>query len=255
MNDPERPPLDAITWEQIHQLQHQIDQRNWKLIDEFRIPRFIPPNVPVPPLRPQHFLRLIRSYAAELFKAEADQYDPLLKERSYPAWIARLEERIKKHVLESVEKIQSAETDSGLLAHGVDHHVMVNEVRSALLECGNAYRWMVPGSGVSDQAIKSARAALELFTGEPTPAPTASKIDRPNPSERKATFDAYRSAFPSVGIMDICWAAEQHYREWARWLKGELKDDSRPDRAFRHVLTGGKDAREIRKVQRPKGWK
>src|ERR1035438_8269143 len=254
MNDPERPPLDTITWEQIRQLHHEIDQKKWKLIGEFRIARYIPPDVPVPPLRPQHFLRLLRSYAGELFKAEADKYDPLLTERYYPAWIARLEERIQKHVLGAIEKIQSVETDAGLLAHGIDHYAMVNELRNVLWECGNAYRWKVPNSDVSAQAIKSAQAALELLTGQPAPATSASTTEQ-KPSERKAILDAYRAACSRRGIMDICWAAEQHYREWTRWLKGELKDGSKPDRAFRHVLTSNRDAREIRKVTRPKNWK
>jgi hypothetical protein len=254
MNDPERPPLDAITWEAIRQMQHEIDQKNWKLIGEFRIAPYIPPDVPVPPLRPQHFLRLLRSYAGELFKVEADRYDALLAEPFYPAWIARLEERIQKHVLGAVEKIQSVETDAGLLAHGVDHYAIVNELKGVLWECGNAYRWKVPNSGVAAQAIKSAQTALELLIGQPASVTPASTTEQ-RPSDRDALVISYRAAFPGAGIMDICWAAEQHYREWTRWLKGELKDGSKPDRAFRHVLTSNRDARGIRKVTRPKNWK
>jgi hypothetical protein len=75
------------------------------------------------------------------------------------------------------------------------------------------------------------------------------------PENRKELVVAYRAAFPEAGIMDICWAAKQHYREWSRWLKDQLKDDSRPDRAFRRVLSSGKRPQEMRREPRPKGWK
>jgi hypothetical protein len=77
----------------------------------------------------------------------------------------------------------------------------------------------------------------------------------PLPDDPKSLRDSYRAEFPDAGIMDICWAAKQHYREWARWLKGDLKDGSKPDRAFRHVLTSGKTTDQLRREIRPKNWK
>jgi hypothetical protein len=72
--------------------------------------------------------------------------------------------------------------------------------------------------------------------------------------DRKKLRDSYRSHFPGVKILDICWAAGQHYREWKRWLKQELKDGSTPDIAFRRVLTSGKSPQELNKKPRPSGW-
>jgi hypothetical protein len=71
---------------------------------------------------------------------------------------------------------------------------------------------------------------------------------------RKELRGSYLAAFPEVKILDICWAADQHYREWKRWLNDELKDSSTPDLAFRRVLTSGKRPAELKKRPRPSGW-
>ncbi len=72
--------------------------------------------------------------------------------------------------------------------------------------------------------------------------------------DRDTLRDAYLASFPGVKIIDICWAAQTHYREWKRWLKDELKDGSTPDRAFREVLTSGKRPTELNKKPRPPKW-
>jgi hypothetical protein len=81
-------------------------------------------------------------------------------------------------------------------------------------------------------------------------APSESRVDP------KVLRDSYLANFPDerIKIRDLCWAAGQHYREWKRWLAGELKDGSTPDRAFRRVLTSGKRPLELNKKHRPKGW-
>lgn len=61
--------------------------------------------------------------------------------------------------------------------------------------------------------------------------------------DRKKLRDEYLAKF-DVKILDICWAAGQHYREWKRWLKRELKDGSTPDLAFRRLLISGKRPEE-----------
>jgi len=77
-----------------------------------------------------------------------------------------------------------------------------------------------------------------------------------NPVEPKVLRDRYLASFPQEKILirDICWAARQHYREWKRWLAGELKPSSTPDLAFRKVLTSGKLPSEFNKKPRPSGW-
>ena len=80
--------------------------------------------------------------------------------------------------------------------------------------------------------------------------PTATA--RPDP---RILRDSFFARFPNEKILDVCWAAGQHYSEWKRWLRRAVKDGSAPDRAFRAILTSGKASREYRKQPRPDGWK
>ena len=73
--------------------------------------------------------------------------------------------------------------------------------------------------------------------------------------DRKELRDSYFEAFPEVRILDLCWAAGQHYSEWKRWLRRAVKDGSAPDRAFHTILTSSKSPQQFRKQPRPKGWK
>ena len=153
MNDPERPPLDAVVWEEIADSLHRIDELNWRLIAEFRVARFIPSSIPVPPHRPLHLLNVQREYATELLTAEADHYEPFLADGRYPAWIARLENRVLERVLKGVQQVEDGDPKATIGFHGLDHYKMVNELKGALWDRANGYRWRVPGSGVSPQAL------------------------------------------------------------------------------------------------------
>jgi hypothetical protein len=73
-----------------------------------------------------------------------------------------------------------------------------------------------------------------------------------NPKELR---DAYLATLPEkILILDICWAANQRYCEWKRWLRGLHEPGSTPDRAFRALLSSGKVPGEYRKQPRPNGW-
>ena len=82
----------------------------------------------------------------------------------------------------------------------------------------------------------------------------AADLAKPGTGDRKQLRDTYRAKIPGVKLLDICWAAQQHYREWKRWIAGELKDGSKPDLAFRQVLTSQKRPQELYKKPRPKKW-
>ncbi len=75
----------------------------------------------------------------------------------------------------------------------------------------------------------------------------------PNP---RALYQSYVQKFPDERILirDVCWAAGQHYREWKRWLAGQLKKGSTPDLAFRRFLNSGKRPSEFKSKPRPNGW-
>lgn len=83
-----------------------------------------------------------------------------------------------------------------------------------------------------------------------TSAPPKGKLSR------KKLADSYFAKFPdeTIKILDVCWAVGQHYREWKRWLKNELKEGSTPDLAFRRILTSDKRPRELNKNPRPTKW-
>jgi hypothetical protein len=67
--------------------------------------------------------------------------------------------------------------------------------------------------------------------------------------------DSYLDGFiEKIVILDICWAAEQRYREWRRWINGGHKKGSKADRAFRAILTSGKRPKEYRPEPRPPKW-
>jgi hypothetical protein len=84
--------------------------------------------------------------------------------------------------------------------------------------------------------------------------PRETNINEPPQTARQKMRDSYKEKFPDAKNLDICWAAKQHYREWKRWLKYEIKDGSLPDRAFRKVLLSGKSLAEQRKEPRPPKW-
>ncbi|MGA3318334.1 MAG: hypothetical protein ABSC64_18085 [Candidatus Korobacteraceae bacterium] len=75
--------------------------------------------------------------------------------------------------------------------------------------------------------------------------------------DRKSLYDSYLGSFPkkSFRILDICWAACQHYSELKRWRRGVAKDGSAPDRAFRAMLVSKMSPSDYRKRPRPRGWK
>jgi hypothetical protein len=244
MSEPDKPPLPAIVFEQIAQLQHKVDRDHWPVIASFLFPIFVPLSEPVPPRAPQTVLSHIRTYASMLFKAEADRYQQFENDSNYRFWLTNLEARVLARVLDAVEKIDGSVPRKKLLIHGFGLEEMTHSLREMLWELGNHYAWKAQS--------------------KPAPAPAKTEVPevphlnietQPALTDRQALRDSYRATFPDAGIMDICWAAKQHYREWARWLKGELKDGSKPDRAFRHVLLSGKAPSELRRETRPKNWK
>jgi hypothetical protein len=98
-------------------------------------------------------------------------------------------------------------------------------------------------------------AAIKHSAAEKFGAVSGSRIV--TPIDRMALWKDYRRLFPRVKVLDVCWAAAQHYSEWKRWLRGPavVKDGSRPDMAFRAILASAKSPSEYRKQPRPSGWK
>ena len=108
------------------------------------------------------------------------------------------------------------------------------------------------------QFVDDLEAALWFHTFERAKASgmTQTKsLPAPHEKNRQELKAAYIAQFKDVRILDICWAANQHYSEWKRWLRHAVKDGSAPDRAFRALLESCKTPQEYRKQPRPDGWK
>jgi hypothetical protein len=75
-------------------------------------------------------------------------------------------------------------------------------------------------------------------------------------ADPRSLRDSYLASLPEKAkILDICWAARQHYCDWKGWLRGDFGAGSAPDRAFRAILSSGKAPQEYRKQPRPSKWR
>jgi hypothetical protein len=240
MIDPERPPLDDRTFERIKDAIYEVNQRHWPVFVEMQVPNYHPRNIPVPPQRPVHFRDSVVAYALELFEKEADFYAPFRTDSRYPPWLSRLADRVIKRVLDALDNIEQGNPKATLWFHGVTQPEIVEAVRERLWHATNQYMQGDTGPhppGKTTEALKSvAQDSTELI-------------------DRQSLLDSYQSAFPDAGIMDICFAARQHYHEWHKWLHGKLKDGCKADRSFRHLLLSGKSPRHVRPEERPKDYR
>jgi hypothetical protein len=163
--------------------------------------------------------RLLRTCAVEVFQIESAHYSQM--SNLHPDWITELAEQIISICLGLVQTGGFA-----MLSAKPDLELLENGARSAL---------------------QTAIAKLK------TQSPSGSTL--PSLPFRNTLRESYLRRFPEAKILDICWAAGQHYSEWKRWLHDKVKDGSAPDRAFRALLSSGKAPSEYRKQTRPDGWK
>lgn len=98
--------------------------------------------------------------------------------------------------------------------------------------------------------------AAEYIKTRPLNLPKSKNHTTAAVNEQKALRDQYLANFPDekIKLRDLCWAAGQHYREWRRWLSGQIKTGSTADLAFRRILSSGKRPLEFNKKPRPDGW-
>jgi hypothetical protein len=135
----QRPPLVPLTIEEITQLAHEIDERYWPLIIEFRVAKFIPPSIPVPPQRPLQLLRLFSAYALDLFKSEADRFEQFRDDQLYATWLSNLSNRIAVHLQRVFEHLDKADPNALLLYHGASNLQIDASVRRAMFELIKQY--------------------------------------------------------------------------------------------------------------------
>jgi hypothetical protein len=196
---------------------------------------------------PSQLLNRLQWYASVLFTREVEQYGAVRNDARYPAWLSRLADRIVARVVDAVDQIDKGNNKASLQYHGLSRDETVAGLREILSALVNKYVWEQ-----SPEFIKMKAQMAESQTAQTPPAPQVDEV--PAQIDRKALRDSYLAAFPDAKFRDICWAAQQHYREWRRWLNGEIKDGLKPDRAFRRVLTSGKSPQQLVRKPRPPKW-
>lgn len=133
MQEPERPPLHPLAYEQIDQMLHRADLSHWTAIAEMRGSRYYPPDQLVPPRTPQHLLSHIRFYATTLFKTEADQYEQFRPDKRYQRWLSLLSDRVIARVKDALEKLESRDPMSLILGyHGLNWLEVETDLKAML---------------------------------------------------------------------------------------------------------------------------
>jgi hypothetical protein len=123
-----------------------------------------------------------------------------------------------------------------------EHRKIIDSMRSAQ-----------PWQAKPDEAPRKAQRLPQPILIAPA---VAFKTKDERRSERESIRDAYFSTTgEKIVLLDVCWAVKQRYREWLRWISGELKDGSKADMAFKTILTSGTRPEHYRVEPRPNNWK
>ena len=226
--------------------------------------------------KPANLKIQLRSYSSLLFDSEAQYYARHAKdEGQLLSWLNELAESITNEFLLEIGKHSAYH----------DFHCPLTERRAAIADAlkDRINQW-IKAAESDPQAITARERAAIARRGEPIslanlqatrpagvkrndetpklvkatmqpPGEQAARIN--NKADPKTLRDFYFGSFAEkIVVLDVCWAAKQHYREWIRWIGGKLKDGSKPDMAFRAVLTSGLRPELYRpEATRPKGWK
>jgi len=227
---PHRLGLSQETEEEIEKAQRQVHERYWNQLREFQIPETIITKMqlgdvlddaPIP--QPLRLARTLHDYASELIETAAlhVRFSPKLRE-----WLAILGDQTHRNITARL----------GYAQH-LEFHLSREQIDDAI------------NDGI-EAAINN-----KLTRSRPSTVRTIDSLVSDRSKRRRAMKESYFLKFPQTMIIDVCWAARQHRREWDRWIKGEIKDGSKPDRLFRAVLTSDKEPKAHRDELRPKDWK
>lgn len=246
----ERPPLPRILCDQIDFLLYSVDKEHYKNLASMQVPHETPPGEPRRPKMPAQLLNHLQWYASVLFTREVEQYGAVRRDTHYEFWLSRLADRIVARVVDAVDQVDKGSNTASLKYHGLTNVEMVAGLKETLFALVDKYVWEQSPEFLNMKAQRAESPAVEAVPA-PSPAPAVTVKEQ---ADRKALRDSYLRSFPDAKYRDICWAAQQHYREWRRWLNGEIRDGLKPDRAFRRVLTSGKSPQELIRKPRPPKW-
>ena len=191
-------------------------------------------------------IEYVRTYAVTFFNCFYEFYSEYPKYRDHwaPASEAFALQRVVK-CIEDVSTIHSFFKASS---------IRMIRIKNTLSEC-SASKVLAQIPKVQLMAPPSETPWASTMSPLSMLARSAAPIAKTLLNPRKLLFNSYRRKFPEAGILDICWAAKQTYRELQRWLKGQSRDGSKPDRLFRAALESDKAPSQLRREPRPKNWK
>jgi len=231
-NHTDSPFSDKIE-EEIEAEQKTIHAKYWPQISALEVPSVLEGD-DVPIRQNRKLLRLVGWYARDLFEVEARRYPDPPKE----IWLTALAEETSRVVLGRLQYLE------------LDYHASEEEITKAVFEAlrkrANAHLSVLGPVPIVDES-----SCLPRVEEHANPrAPIGASVNR------RALGVAYLAKFQNekVKILDVCWAARQHYREWKRWMAGQLRDGSTADLAFRRILSSDKRPSEYRTDPRPPKW-
>lgn len=162
MSFPERPPLDSYTCEKIDSELHKFDELYWPKITAMRVKNYYPPDVPVPPQRPEHLLYEITWYAERLFKVEADHYEQFRSDPRYGSWLSSLADRLRTRVMKNLDTLENGVPGAMIVGyHGLAIPDIENHLRTVLSEIRSQYERGIAPS-------QRGAAVASLFSEVPT---------------------------------------------------------------------------------------
>jgi hypothetical protein len=261
------PPLPALSLQQAHELEaaeHKFYRAIENCIDGY--------GSITHELKAETY---IRSYVVKFFSIYIDAYKNFAA-TNLPLWIPELKVKSIEWVIMALGNYRGVPTEKlreyfVILDETLDEYLKTfrsspNPLLAALADSNPpAHPVPPPPLGVRERTAYAA-AGVDVASQSPLlqmamtqdgqqQPPKSETSKAPGVEVRQSLWDAYRQLFPGVSIIEVCWAAGQRRREWDRWLKGQKKDGSKPDRMFRSVLTSGKEAKLLRQETRPKEWK
>jgi hypothetical protein len=206
--------------------------------------------IPLSPIRmaeakPANLILELQLYTRLLFDAEANVYrQEATTETEFHEWLNDLASCMKSEVMRDIQPFSAIHNFHCSPAKRLD------AIDQVLRQCVDY--WIARPKPKQQETLSESeqeKPLLLLSSGAADDETGRRRI------EREALRDAYLTKFPEKPfIMDICWAARQHYREWTRWISGYSKDKSKPAVAFRAIVQSNRRPEEHRPEPRPKDW-
>jgi hypothetical protein len=247
MDDSERPPLGAETYEEIEGEQYGVHQKYWSLLQDIRGPSIagiLATTGPPPPKRPIKLSKILAEYACALFDVEAKRYH---NQPQLPTWLKKLSGRTEHLVMTHLAEMQKpGALDFGSITKGsLTYHATWEQMRKAINEALSAHAIeFAERSATSQSASPSVPVpTLPKSDGKPEARPLGSNTEvtqheGDEKKRRRALLDEYRAATGKPSNRRIYQARNSgiHKPQFYEWIKGVLSNESETSKNFERFL-------------------